>query len=228
MTCPYPSKTLTGDSGQSKKPYRGALDAAGLVFLQGKNRAVLTLSRKNHFADLSPCLIKDVLDLLCLLVIKVRIVGKDRAGNFPDAPPDPWKRAPSWLSGARTKPLNRVAVLVQEASPRISYDVDLPVILLVHSDATLVLKHLQSWIDHACARGVAAHILNGLNNAISVERLVTQRHEYKKLDVAALHPQGAKLRDAQKLILGPLFPYSSRHDTNLFLYNISEAMLCDI
>lgn len=60
-------------------------------FAKTKNRAVLTLSRKNHFADLFPCIIKYVLDLPYLLVIKVRVVGKDRAGNFPDAPADPGK-----------------------------------------------------------------------------------------------------------------------------------------
>ena len=72
-------------------PYRDALDAAVGFLAKRKNRAVLTLSRKNHFADLFPCHIKDVLDLQYLLVIKARVVGKDRAGNFPDAPTDPGK-----------------------------------------------------------------------------------------------------------------------------------------
>ena len=70
-------------------PYRGALYAAVGFLAKRKNRAVLTFSRKNNFADLFPCLIKYLLDLPYLIVIKVRVVGKDRAGNFPDAPADP-------------------------------------------------------------------------------------------------------------------------------------------
>lgn len=72
-------------------PYRDALDSAVGFLAKRKNRAVSTFSRKNHFTDLFPCLIKYVLDLQYLLVIKVRVVGKDRAGNFPDAPADPGK-----------------------------------------------------------------------------------------------------------------------------------------
>ena len=41
------------------------------VLFHDKAPRYLSLSRKNHFADLSPRLVEDVLDLVCLLVIEI-------------------------------------------------------------------------------------------------------------------------------------------------------------
>ncbi len=60
-------------------------------------RLLLTLSRKDHFAYLSSRLIEDSLDLLYLLVVKVRIVVEDRACDIADASAYSRQRAPPWL-----------------------------------------------------------------------------------------------------------------------------------
>jgi hypothetical protein len=109
-------------------------------------------------------------------------------------------------------------MIFQETESLIGNDVNFLVILLVHRDATLILKHLQGRVDHTGAWSVATRVLDGLDNAIPVKRSRAKRHEHKEPNVAALHSERPKLRYPKKLIVSPFFPYTvSWHDKNLII-----------